>query len=69
MRSFMTPHHLSGFWRIRILIVQKIALSPSMHLSWVVRFSGERTLTLGTPGLHDESPLGFDHLVVDSSEV
>jgi hypothetical protein len=27
--------------------------------SWVVRFPGEHSLSLGTPGLHDESPLGF----------
>ena len=27
--------------------------------SWVARFPGERSLALGTPGLHDESPLGF----------
>jgi arylsulfatase A-like enzyme len=27
--------------------------------SWVVRFPGERSLSLGTPGLHDESPLGL----------
>ena len=25
----------------------------------MVRFPGERSLTLGTPGLHDASPLGF----------
>ena len=27
--------------------------------AWVARFPGERSLSLGTPGLHDESPLGF----------
>jgi hypothetical protein len=27
--------------------------------SWVARFPGEHSLSLGTPGLHDESPLGF----------
>ncbi len=27
--------------------------------SWVARFPGEHSLALGTPGLHDESPLGF----------
>ena len=29
--------------------------------SWVARFPGEHSLSLGTPGLHDESPLGFAH--------
>ena len=27
--------------------------------SWVARFPGEHSLSLGTPGLHDESPLGL----------
>lgn len=27
--------------------------------AWVARFPGEPSLSLGTPGLHDESPLGF----------
>jgi hypothetical protein len=27
--------------------------------SCVARFPGEHSLSLGTPGLHDESPLGF----------
>ncbi len=29
--------------------------------SWVARFPGEHSLSLGTPGLHDESPLGFGY--------
>ena len=28
--------------------------------SWVVRVPGERSLSLGTPGLHDASPLGLN---------
>jgi hypothetical protein len=28
--------------------------------SWVVRLLGERSLSLGTPGLHDASPLGLN---------
>jgi len=28
--------------------------------AWVARFPGERSLSLGTPGLPDESPLGLD---------
>jgi hypothetical protein len=32
--------------------------------AWVARFPGEHSLSLGTSGLHDESPLGFnDHAV------
>ncbi len=30
-----------------------------LRRSWVSRFPGEHSLSLGTPGLHDESPLGF----------
>ena len=27
--------------------------------AWVARFPGERSLALGTPGLHDERPVGL----------
>ena len=33
----------------------------------VARFPGERSLSLGTPGLHEESPLGFGHRGTDTS--
>ncbi len=38
--------------------------------SWVARFPGEHSLALGTPGLHDESPVGFGRgkLDVEGSE-
>jgi hypothetical protein len=30
---------------------------------WLVRFPRERSLSLGTPGLHDASPLGLEETV------